>query len=88
MSDKTTMKSLRGDEIFRDAIISQCGNYRNTLLSWRGQQLSRLCKLMARYAAMEKQGHPDLRDQGYLIEITQETIRAYDRSLVSLGDAP
>ena len=60
--------------------------YRNSLLAWREQQRKRLRRLVARYATMEKQQHPDLRDQGYLIEITQETIAAYDRASIPLGE--
>jgi hypothetical protein len=64
------------------------GYYRNGLIAWRADLLKRLRLLMARHARMEKMDHPNLRDQGYLIEITQEMIGIIDRSLWPLEPRP
>lgn len=60
--------------------------YRNSLLSWRSDLLKQRRQLMARYATMEKTGHPDKLDQGYLMEINEEAIANINRALRPLGN--
>lgn len=59
--------------------------YRNSLLAWRSGLLKQRLQWMMRYVIMERSNHPDKRDQGYLLEINQETIASIDRALRPLG---
>lgn len=60
------------------------GYYKNSLTAWKANLLRQRRQLMARYASMEKSGHPDKRDQGYLLEINEEMLGLVNRALVGL----
>jgi hypothetical protein len=47
------------------------GYYRNGLKSMRDRLLKERRLLMARYARMERMGHPDKNDQGILIDLNK-----------------
>jgi hypothetical protein len=61
--------------------------YLNTLLAWRDGLLKQRRSLMARYASMKKTGHPDKRDQGYLLEINGVALMNINIALRPLGAA-
>jgi hypothetical protein len=48
--------------------------YRNSLNAWRDKLLRERRRLMARYAVMERQRHPDKNDQGILMDINRQMI--------------
>lgn len=59
--------------------------YLNTLIEWRSKLLKQRRQLMVRHAVMERTGHPDKRDQGYLLEINEEAIVNIDNALRPLS---
>jgi uncharacterized protein (DUF2225 family) len=68
--------------------MSSRGYYRNSLKAWRDDLLKQRREGMARYARMEKMGHPDKNDQGILLDINRqliEVIEAAQRVADALG---
>jgi hypothetical protein len=52
--------------------------YRNSLKSWRDSLLKERRLAMARYATMERAGHPDKNDQGILLDINRQMIEVVE----------
>jgi hypothetical protein len=56
----------------------------NSLEEWRARLQLKHRQLMARYARMERAGHPDLLGQGHLIDVNAQLIHVVSNALTNI----
>ncbi len=62
--------------------------YINGLTSMRSRLQKEHRLLMARYGRMERMGHPDMRDQGRLIDLNRKFLELVTEALATIEDRP